>query len=884
MSSPDPLQITPSPPRDLVQNASPISPESPFLFVASNPQQPSAVALSHLMTLRDPTRAFTWLLQYFEESPRQTYRQKSLCHAFENIFGCDDSLSPAELLQATRIAFPRSELHREDFGDGLYVIQGLANRQDIPLEYDGELPRFDEALKTRVTDCVVQFMIDPCVPRELIDPSLQEVIETRRERPSSEAEEEQLKKESTTAMNEQTTAANPRILTTAEMVNEIYDTVVLEKFPVFSDGPSEDLAPITTGCTGVALQERSVNVTATADSNHSKRDYPLTIQPRDLMREVQSSPKLSHESHLNETLDLSTSEGISEEDSSVNVEPALEDVTGNTAVESIPEVAVVDHAAVTRLTKPQTSFYLPADRNMLTTFDFHPMHVAAIAKAAPLSTKRLFDKRKTIAEVRSSQVHQDVPVAGATNNNANLPPHQPPSETVTTSAPHAKADNPRVESPTGPESELVLHLAEDPDADKLIHQNSLSEAPEISQNVTQGDSPISVPELSTDNASRESSFYSAPELVLVDAFRSSSQNLALEVVTVDILPSSSSKSGPEPVTVDDVHASHPEPTPEITAVDTSLDSSPEIPISKIPNRVTTHASRKRVRIQESSNKEIVMDSPARKSKMTVKRWGFSLYTRVPPPSGPPESDEDTIRAIPPAKKRRESVSDEYTDMAKYEGPKPRVTFTLTNIVDDTKAISFLRKQRGSVNGTVARANIVCIGEGQLRKTSKLLLGIVQGRALVTDRWLKDSVQAGFLIDLERFFPCEPAREQEWNFSLRDAVETGPSLKTLLRGKTITLTASFRETLGDMLREYKALVKALGAKNIMDSLPPRSARRQSYMIIGTENDREDVTFARSNRPIWSRDTLPMSVLRGELQTGNEFMICGSAEESFGEGEL
>lgn len=256
------------------------------------------------------------------------------------------------------------------------------------------------------------------------------------------------------------------------------------------------------------------------------------------------------------------------------------------------------------------------------------------------------------------------------------------------------------------------------------------------------------------------------------------------------------------------------------------------------------------------------------------------------PSDIREGKQDTSRK----RQRTSSATGDDTDVAedqnftrkarkskvgKYDesGPKPRLVFSYSTVVDKKNIIRRFEELGGTIVHRIQEANIVCVGKGTLKKTSKLLLAIILGKTIVTEQWLISSAKRERLLDPKNFLPRAAKQENDWGFSLKEAIDRGPQLKSLLDGRTIVLTTALKDRLGlETFKEYKMIVSALGARRSYVFEP--ATKRSSYpteLYIGMNNDADTTAVARLKVPLWDKDMIPLSVLRGGLQTNSEFQI-------------
>ena len=276
--------------------------------------------------------------------------------------------------------------------------------------------------------------------------------------------------------------------------------------------------------------------------------------------------------------------------------------------------------------------------------------------------------------------------------------------------------------------------------------------------------------------------------------------------------------------------------------------------------------------------------------------GSDLITPRPNTSGATRSDdiwdipgdESTTPPGPPPsiRRKRQRGSTEDRKVGRYHGPAPRIVFSKSTIPEQSKLLTFLRthgaKKMDTVNDQV---NILCVGNGELKRTSKLVLAVSQGKAIVTDQWVTDSFQADHLLDIASYIPRDPQREKEWRFSLKEAVDRGrlaqsSSSKPSRRpqpfdGWTIYFTASLVRDSKEAASELQAMARAQGAQTRMRRRPSiafNSAFSTKTLVVGLEHDTDEPALVELGWPWYSRDIVALSILRGRVENQTEeFLI-------------
>ena len=195
--------------------------------------------------------------------------------------------------------------------------------------------------------------------------------------------------------------------------------------------------------------------------------------------------------------------------------------------------------------------------------------------------------------------------------------------------------------------------------------------------------------------------------------------------------------------------------------------------------------------------------------------------------------------------------------------------------------------------------------------SKLALALAIGIPIVTDTWLLESYHAlsnsqqTGLLDSSPYIPHDPANEAAWRFSLPDAIARGASghLATLLAPyNAVYLTPALLTQLKSSGQEagFLDILKATGAGTVVRR-SPKSSRDEELaglgeggslgegLVFGGEKEKP-ADFERlidSGWGVYRVEMLTMSILRGTLETGQEFKLVVDHEregdaEAGGEG--
>lgn len=185
--------------------------------------------------------------------------------------------------------------------------------------------------------------------------------------------------------------------------------------------------------------------------------------------------------------------------------------------------------------------------------------------------------------------------------------------------------------------------------------------------------------------------------------------------------------------------------------------------------------------------------------------------------------------------------------------------------------------------------------------SKLALALAIGIPIVTDTWLLEShhtlsssSQQTGLLDPSPYIPHDPASESTWRFSLPDAIARGASghLATLLAPYNVVyLTPTLLTQLKSSGLEagFLDILKATGAATVVRRSPKSSKDEElaglgeggsvgEGLVFGGEKEKpaELERLTDSGWGVYRVEMLTMSILRGTLETGEEFRLVPDFE--------
>ena len=243
--------------------------------------------------------------------------------------------------------------------------------------------------------------------------------------------------------------------------------------------------------------------------------------------------------------------------------------------------------------------------------------------------------------------------------------------------------------------------------------------------------------------------------------------------------------------------------------------------------------------------------------------------------------------IEPSSSSRKSRSAARDSSSKLQEPLPktRVLFASSTTLDTSKAFMKFLTAHGVQKATsIDDCTILCVGkEAELKRTSNLVLAVLNGKDVITDTWISESVNAKVLLDLEQYRATDPSKEDEWGTSLTDAIARGKEGLRPFVDLSFCFTPAVKTELGKGFADMKSICLQGGAKSIQATLPRKGPQEPCRTImIANNGDDQDVEFLHRNGwKVFSKEMITFSILRGSLQSeSEEFMIDGKSPPQVG----
>ena len=269
--------------------------------------------------------------------------------------------------------------------------------------------------------------------------------------------------------------------------------------------------------------------------------------------------------------------------------------------------------------------------------------------------------------------------------------------------------------------------------------------------------------------------------------------------------------------------------------------------------------------QKTPNKRAQSTKPLAKARTTT------ICQGIPHSSGPSIEPTSSMRST------RSAVREELSQL-NVRDDSIRILFSSSTAVSDSRAfMKFLSQQGVEKVQSVSECTVLCVGKGELKKTSKLIMAIMLGKKVITDNWVTESAQCSKLQSIEKYLAQDPEREDEWGFNIREAVDRGRQGLKILQDWAVIFTASAKKEVGKSgFLDLKENATYAGAKSVLGTLPKKSPGELPFtLVIGTVKDLDSPALEKWK--CYNRDIIGLSVLRGRLEIDSEEFLVHKPEQ-------
>ena len=312
------------------------------------------------------------------------------------------------------------------------------------------------------------------------------------------------------------------------------------------------------------------------------------------------------------------------------------------------------------------------------------------------------------------------------------------------------------------------------------------------------------------------------------------------------------------------------------------------PSDPIPRTLTTEALTDQEQTLPASRAEDSQDSlmgtirvirqppknRAQSKKSRAKGRTISICQETPHSSDPSIEPASSIRST-------RSVIRQDLSQLNVSNDSIRILFSNSTAVSNSRPFMKFLSQRGieKVN-SVPQCTVLCVGKGELKKTSKLIMAVMLGKEVITDDWVTESARCNKLQNIEEYLAQDPEREREWGFSIREAVERGRQGLKILQDWTVIFTASAKKEVGKSgFADLKEITTYAGAESVLTTLPKKPPEEMPFtLVIGTVADVGSPALREWK--CYTRDIIGLSVLRGSLDIDSEEFLIQKPEQEKG----
>lgn len=313
------------------------------------------------------------------------------------------------------------------------------------------------------------------------------------------------------------------------------------------------------------------------------------------------------------------------------------------------------------------------------------------------------------------------------------------------------------------------------------------------------------------------------------------------------------------------------------------------PSDPIPRTLTTEALTDQEQTLSSSRAEDSQDSlmgtirvtrqppndRAQSRKSRAKGRTTSICQETPHSSGPSIEPNSSMRST-------RSVIRQDLSQLNFSDDSMRILFSSSTAVSNSRPFMKFLSQNGIEKvQSVSQCTVLCVGKGELKKTSKLIMAVMLGKEVITDDWVTESARCNELQHIEEYLAQGPEREREWGFRIREAVERGRQGLKILQDWTVIFTASAKKEVGKSgFSDLKEITTYAGAKSVLTTLPKKPPEVLPFtLVIGTVADVGSPALGEWK--CYTRDIISLSVLRGRLEIDSEeFLIQKPPEQEKG----
>ena len=244
--------------------------------------------------------------------------------------------------------------------------------------------------------------------------------------------------------------------------------------------------------------------------------------------------------------------------------------------------------------------------------------------------------------------------------------------------------------------------------------------------------------------------------------------------------------------------------------------------------------------------------------------------------GTAATPQDRLTSSEPPSTNRSTRSIAQT--RKEENQASRVYFASSTKIEGSPIYTRFLRQKNIVKVKhVSDCDILCTGNGELKRTSNLILAILAGKDVVTDQWVVQSAKKEKVLPVQGFVPEDPARALAWGTSLSDAIDRGRHGVKPLDNCTVYFTPGLKKELGRSWSELKEVSLAAGA-TVPATVPRESPPDPDLtIVVAASNDPDIETLNERGWKVFTKDIITYSALRGAIDTSSDEFLLPSTKK-------
>src|SRR5262249_11065626 len=125
-----------------------------------------------------------------------------------------------------------------------------------------------------------------------------------------------------------------------------------------------------------------------------------------------------------------------------------------------------------------------------------------------------------------------------------------------------------------------------------------------------------------------------------------------------------------------------------------------------------------------------------------------------------------------------------------------VVFSGSKFATENKAaVAFLKRHVRILDTVGPQVDYLCVGDGALKTTSKILKAVALGKPIISDQWVRECLKRDVILDPSKFFAEDEEAEVFMEAPKTWSRGTNPPSSDLFGGRTIYMTPALRKSYG-----------------------------------------------------------------------------------------